>query len=166
MHGPFSEPSTSLRSRYAHAHMKPRLVCPAWVPLAVHHHLHTFDPPFLPRLTRRLGTKRSMAKIPQYDSDVDDDDTTLNGVSESDTEGPGASAGVSSLSSSSPSDSAGLQVAKTVGMGLACLVGVPVGAALFTVGGVFYGAGKVLEGVGRGLAAGPEAAFKAADEAE
>ena len=65
-----------------------------------------------------------------------------------------------------PQDNPGVKAAKTFGIGLACLVGIPVGAALLTEGGVVYGAGKVLEGVGRGLAAGPEAAFKAADDAE
>ena len=65
-----------------------------------------------------------------------------------------------------PQDNPGVKAAKAFGIGLACLVGIPVGAALLTAGGVVYGAGKVLEEVGRGLAAGPEAAFKAADDAE
>ena len=65
-----------------------------------------------------------------------------------------------------PQDNPGVKAAKAFGIGLACLVGIPMGAALLTAGGVVYGAGKVLEGVGRGLAAGPEAAFKAADDAE
>ena len=109
-----------------------------------------------------------MAKISHYDSDGDDD-ATLNGLSDSDTEEPAsASAGVSeppappsSQPPPNPQESAGLKAAKNVGIGLACLVGIPVGAALLTAGGVLYGAGKILEGVGRGLAVGPEAVANA-----
>ncbi|KAM5538141.1 hypothetical protein V8D89_008195, partial [Ganoderma adspersum] len=63
-----------------------------------------------------------------------------------------------------PQDGKGVKAAKAFGIGLACLVGIPVGAALFTAGGVVYGAGKLLEGVGRGLAVGPEAVANAMNQ--
>ena len=106
-----------------------------------------------------------MARLSYHEhpkEEIHDDDATLDGGSDSepDTDNEGAA---EPATAPDPPESAGLKAAKAFGMGLACVVGIPVAAALVTVGGVVYGAGKVLEGVGRGLAAGPEAAFNAAD---
>ncbi|KAI1789428.1 hypothetical protein LXA43DRAFT_579507 [Ganoderma leucocontextum] len=105
-----------------------------------------------------------MAKIqdpnPPEDDVHDDDDATLDGASDS---GSDVDDGEVPSEPATTPDSRGVKAAKAFGMGLLCIVGIPVAAAVVTVGGVVYGAGKVLEGVGKGLASGPEAAFNAAD---
>ncbi|PIL27807.1 hypothetical protein GSI_10961 [Ganoderma sinense ZZ0214-1] len=107
-------------------------------------------------------TKVSKHQLPKDDMRDDDDDDTLNG-SEPDTS---PSLSPSPSDPATPEDSQGVKAAKAFGIGLACVVGIPVVAALGTVGGVLYGAGKLMEGVGRAMAAGPEAAFGAMDSDE
>ena len=56
---------------------------------------------------------------------------------------------------------------RTVGIGLASILAAPfflAGAAVVTGGAVVYGCGKLLEGVGKTLVAGPKAAFDAATQ--
>ncbi|KAL1950807.1 hypothetical protein VTO73DRAFT_5931 [Trametes versicolor] len=62
-------------------------------------------------------------------------------------------------------DGPGLKAAKAFGMGLGAIVAVPfavAGVGVLAVGATVWGAAKVLQGVGGGLAAGPEAAARAA----
>ncbi|KAI0669150.1 hypothetical protein C8Q78DRAFT_1080450 [Trametes maxima] len=62
-------------------------------------------------------------------------------------------------------EGAGKKAAKAIGMGLAGIVGAPLvlaGVGVVAACAVLWGAGKVVEGIGRGFVAGPEAAAKAA----
>ncbi|KAI0662313.1 hypothetical protein C8Q70DRAFT_1051779 [Cubamyces menziesii] len=62
-------------------------------------------------------------------------------------------------------DSTGVKAGKALGKGLLTLVAIPfalTGVAVVAAGGVIWGAAKVVEGVGKGLAAGSEAAARAA----
>ncbi|KAI8978862.1 hypothetical protein BD414DRAFT_120731 [Trametes punicea] len=88
-------------------------------------------------------------------------------------DGDGGQASDDSDSASSPDTSAreshevgaGVGAAKAVGTGLLAIVATPFALAavgLVGAGALIWGAGKVVEGVGRGLAAGPQAAARAA----
>ena len=59
--------------------------------------------------------------------------------------------------SSSSGTSSGAKVAKAVGQGMFALVAMPV----VVTAGALYGSGKLVEGIGRGLSAGPGAVLKA-----
>ncbi|TBU29419.1 hypothetical protein BD311DRAFT_756633 [Dichomitus squalens] len=63
--------------------------------------------------------------------------------------------------------SSGSAAFEAFGTGLGVVLASPfvlAGAAIFTGGAVLYGCGKMLEGIGGGLVAGPRAAFNAAVE--